>query len=107
MPNQAAAEHTGSQGALVATSGIAPLLKWPGGKRKLSAVILSHFPSMYGRYIEPLCGGAAIFFALAPGRSRLCDANSDLIECYKVVAKQPEDVIYVLGQLRNTRDDYY
>lgn len=84
-----------------------PLLKWPGGKRRLTATIREHFPDQYGRYFEPMCGGAALFFSLEREHTTLNDVNSDLIGCYEAVAQSPEAVIDILSTFVNTEEEYY
>jgi DNA adenine methylase len=48
-------------------------------------------PSRFETYVEPFCGGAAVFFALASERERpfrqaiLSDKNEDLIACYRAI----------------------
>src|SRR4051794_9664263 len=74
-----------------------PFLKWAGGKGQLLEQLRPLLPgalpggggtgggvgSSGGRYFEPFVGGAALFFALAPGRAVLTDVNAELIDCYK------------------------
>lgn len=70
-----------------------PLLKWAGGKTKLLPELLARMPETYGRYYEPFCGGAALFFALQPECAVLNDVNADLIEMYRTVATDADAVI--------------
>jgi len=69
-----------------------PLIKWAGGKRKLAKHILPLFPE-HKTYIEPFCGGAALFFA----RQNPCkyevinDINGDLINLYRVVQNHKDE----------------
>lgn len=70
-----------------------PLLKWPGGKRRLISNILQHVPEHYNRYYEPFCGGAALFFDLEPEQSSICDINQELIACYRSMATETKTVI--------------
>lgn len=86
---------------------IAPILKWPGGKRKLIKHLTDHVPSGYGRYFEPFAGGAALFFALRPATGILSDTNTELINCYTQVRDRPDELIDCLSQMRNSQDDYY
>lgn len=86
---------------------MSPLLKWPGGKRRLLTAIREHLPERYGRYFEPLCGGAALFFSLEEPHATLNDVNPDLIECYQTVAQSSENVIDILSGLPNTEETYY
>lgn len=84
-----------------------PLLKWPGGKRKLLHQLLEIAPRHYGDYYEPFVGGGALFFALLPRRAHLSDNNADLINCYMQVRDNPHELISALQQMKNSEDDYY
>jgi DNA adenine methylase len=60
-----------------------PFLKWAGGKQWLVPLADALLPSDFeGRYYEPFLGGGALFFALAPRRATLSDANAELISSY-------------------------
>jgi DNA adenine methylase len=61
----------------------------------------------FSRYLEPFCGGAALFFQLAPKRAILSDTNAELINCYKQIKDDPESVISALRTFRNSEDHYY
>ena len=76
-----------------------PFLKWPGGKRWLWKTIKPLLPPEFRRYFEPFVGGGAIFFALQPKRAILSDVNFDLINAYKQVRDNVEDVIDGLEHL--------
>jgi DNA adenine methylase len=68
-----------------------PVLKWTGGKRWLTPYLLEIISrASFGRYFEPFCGGAALFFQLAPKHAILSDTNNDLINCYKQIRDDPE-----------------
>ncbi|WP_082538961.1 Dam family site-specific DNA-(adenine-N6)-methyltransferase [Lysobacter sp. Root494] len=84
-----------------------PLIKWPGGKRALVPKLIEHFPARFNRYYEPFFGGGALFFALQPAKAVLSDINQDLINCYRRVKEQPDDLIKALKRLRNSEEDYY
>lgn len=84
-----------------------PLLKWPGGKRRLVEDILIHIPGTFRRYYEPFVGGGAMFFALDPNRATLSDTNEQLINCYRMVRDEPDRLMKALAKLRNTADHYY
>lgn len=70
-----------------------PIVKWVGGKRGLLAELVSLMPPTYGRYVEPFCGGAALFFHVQPSQATLVDANENLIEMYRSVVADPVDLI--------------
>lgn len=86
---------------------IPPLVKWPGGKRKLLRSILPLIPEHFGRYYEPFLGGGAVFFALQPGLASLSDRNAELICAYVQIRDNVESVIESLASLRNSERDYY
>ena len=69
--------------------GRAPFLKWPGGKRWLAPKIKRLIGKIEGTYYEPFLGGAAVFFAVAPGKAVLADVNEDLIELYEAMRDSP------------------
>ena len=70
-----------------------PIIKWAGGKAKLASEIRTRLPERFGRYYEPFCGGAAVFFALAPAQAVLGDANDGLMTAYRAIAEDPDDVL--------------
>lgn len=84
-----------------------PILKWAGGKTQMLNDILPKIPSSYGKYIEPFLGGGALFFALQPEKSIIADSNPELINVYRQVADNVEDVINYLQQYENTKDIFY
>jgi DNA adenine methylase len=86
-----------------------PVVKWVGGKTKLLPELLSRVPERFGRYYEPFCGGAAMFFRLAPKRAVLADSNADLVNLYTALADDVEAVIARLEHHRATHDErhYY
>jgi DNA adenine methylase len=73
-----------------------PFLKWAGGKTSLLPELVKHVPSPLRRYHEPFVGGGALFFAVAPRRAVLSDANGELIHCWRQVR---DDVHAVLDAL--------
>ncbi len=70
-----------------------PFLKWVGGKNQLIQQYLPHFPEGYRRYYEPFVGGGAIFFRLQPQQSFLSDINIELVNVYRCVREQVEELI--------------
>lgn len=89
-----------------AIDSIRPLLKWTGGKRALAPEIVPLLQG-YARYFEPFFGGGALFFQLYPKTSVLSDLNPELINCYEITKKLPEELITSLKRLRNTEENYY
>lgn len=91
------------------TTPASPVVKWVGGKTKLLGELLARVPPSFGRYYEPFCGGAALFFRLAPRRAVLADSNADLINLYRAIASDVEAVIRRLEHHRAAHGDahYY
>ena len=75
-----------------AASQVVPFLKWAGGKRWFTLRYLDMVPESYLTYIEPFLGSGAMFFALQPERAVLSDINSDLINCFQAICKEPEAI---------------
>lgn len=84
-----------------------PILKWAGGKRQLLSELLPLVPDYNGKYIEPFVGGAALFFALAPDNAVLSDCNEELVDLYKTVKREPQNIIEALKKMKNTEEEYY
>ncbi len=97
---------------------IKPLLRWAGGKRTLAPSICNLIPVSFwtseGRYFEPFVGGAAVSIEVAIRRKSsqglyLSDANEDLVNLYKMVQSEPENLIaYISNQeFSNSSECYY
>ena len=85
-----------------------PVVKWAGGKSRLLPELFARLPPSWGRYFEPFGGGAALFFALAPERGVLGDANADLVRMYRAIAADAGAVIRKLrSHARAHSVDYY
>jgi DNA adenine methylase len=70
-----------------------PLLKWAGGKGQMLSAIASHIPSRWKRYVEPMIGGGALFFALSPQRALIADSNPELINFYRVIVSDLDNLL--------------
>jgi DNA adenine methylase len=79
--------------------GIQPFLKWTGGKRWLTSELKDLVPVNHGRYFEPFLGGGALYFRLLPYPASLTDTNSELINAYRQVRDNCEQVIHRLQRL--------
>ena len=84
-----------------------PILKWAGGKTQILSEIISRSPSSYNQYIEPFIGGGAVFFALHPQPAIIADSNPELVNLYKCLADNVEQVINHLCKFENTEDSFY
>lgn len=72
-----------------------PILKWPGGKRRLLHEINQFLPSSYADrlYVEPFLGGGALFFELEPKGAILMDSNAALMRTYGLIKVAASKVI--------------
>jgi DNA adenine methylase len=88
---------------------VEPILKWAGGKRSLIPNIVALLPTDYKvrAYHEPFFGGGALFFTLKPADGSINDINPRLINFYKVVRDDPEELIEQALQYRYEKDAFY
>jgi DNA adenine methylase len=84
-----------------------PFLRWAGSKRKQLGRLSSFWSPSHARYVEPFAGSACLFFELAPQAAVLGDNNSSLIELYRVVRDQPENIFRRLCRIGRDSDTYY
>lgn len=71
----------------------APLFSWMGGKRRLAKHIIPEFPD-HQCYVEPFCGGAALFFMKSPTKVEVInDIDGELINLYRVVAHHLDELV--------------
>ncbi len=83
-----------------------PIVKWVGGKRQLMFELLKNMPENYNRYFEPFIGGGALFFELQPDNAYISDMNEELINLYKVVRDNVEELIIDL-QKHDISKEYF
>ncbi len=85
-----------------------PIFRWAGGKSWLLKELARFLPPHYNNYHEPFLGGGSVFFFLKPkGISFLSDFNADLINAYRELRDNVEEVIEQLKRLQNTEKEYY
>lgn len=68
------------------------LIKWTGSKRALAPKIMGFKPN-YNRYIEPFLGGGSMLYLAAVPGSIASDIYKPLIELWKLIQKDPDQVI--------------
>lgn len=88
---------------LYQTPGCHPFVKWAGGKSQLIPQIIRLMPSRFARYFEPFLGGGAVFFHTASYNRNafLSDINVDLINAYKIIRNNVEELITALKYLQD------
>lgn len=75
-----------------------PLLSYYGGKQRLAPTIISLMPH-FKSYIEPFCGGAAVFFALPEDKKRvevLNDKDERIVTLYRVAKTKTDALIEMI-----------
>ena len=86
-----------------------PVLKWAGGKRQLLAQLEKYFPDKFTKYYEPFIGGGAVLFHLQPKKAVINDYNEDLINLYKCIKDNLEELIDKLKyyETKNDSESFY
>jgi len=83
--------------------------RYAGGKFYARKLIIEHFPEHF-YYIEPLAGGASLFFAKRKvSNNWLNDIDSDLMNCFTIIRDYPEELIDRLKDEKATKErhSYY
>jgi len=92
-----------------------PFIKWVGGKRTLVKRLGKMMPENFNNYFEPFVGGGAFLFhlyseeILKNKEKTIFDINSELINTYKVVKNNPNELIKNLKEykLKHNKEFYY
>lgn len=84
-----------------------PVLKWAGGKRQMLPQILAHVPKHYGRLVEPMVGGGAVFFALDAPQALISDANPELINLYRMIVSDLAGLSARASEWDTGRETFY
>ncbi|MGE6343373.1 DNA adenine methylase [Psychrobacter sp. NPDC078929] len=86
---------------------VMPFLKWVGGKRQLMNEIEPLIPSKISTYYEPFIGGGAVFLNQQPKKAVINDYNAELINVYKMVRDNVEELIEDLATHENESEYFY
>ena len=87
-----------------------PVLKWAGGKRQLLPQLEKFFPKKnITSYYEPFIGGGAVLFHLQPKKAVINDYNEDLINLYRCIKDNLEELIEKLKyyETKNNSESFY
>lgn len=83
-----------------------PILPWMGGKRRLAKQILPLFQP-HTAYVEPFCGGAAVFFMKDPSKVEVInDVHGELVNLYRVVKHHPDELVKQFRWGLVSREEY-
>jgi DNA adenine methylase len=89
---------------------VAPFLRWAGGKRQLIPELIKSLPHDISdrRYVEPFLGAGSLYFAVAPARALIADANPFLIGAYRALRDKPDVVLQNLREhIRLHNEEHY
>lgn len=88
---------------------ITPFVKWAGGKKQLLSHLQERMPQSYDKYYEPFIGGGALFFDIQPKNAVINDVNTQLLNVYRQVKIDAEQVISLINNLDSNDCDkeYY
>lgn len=67
------------------STGLQPIIKWPGGKEKELKYILPNAPA-FKRFFEPFVGGGSVFMAIHAEEYYINDLSSELVSLYNNIA---------------------
>ena len=85
-------------------TGVAPPLKWAGGKRWQLPILRPLWePHRHRRLVEPFCGGLSVALGLRPSSALLNDLNPHLVNFYRWLQRG----LRIEVALENDRDLYY
>lgn len=86
---------------------VKPFLKWAGGKRKLLSKIQKYIPKKFSIYYEPFVGGGAVLFYFLPKKAVISDVSEELINVYRVIKNNIDELIEDLRMHKNEKEYYY
>ena len=76
-----------------------PFVKWAGGKRQLLDELKARVPNQFNTYFEPFVGGGAFFLDTQYQNVVINDANEQLINCYRQIQINAQEVISEIHNL--------
>lgn len=84
-----------------------PVLRYAGSKWNIVRWIVEHMPP-HKTYLEPFFGSGAVFFCKKPSHlETINDINGDVINLFRVIRDQPEELIRLVEFTPWARAEYY
>lgn len=87
------------------TAKVPAFIKWAGGKTQLISQYAELYPQKFNRYFEAFLGSGAVFFDIKnrfmPLQCFLSDINENLINTFKAVRDNVEELIVLLKEHRD------
>ena len=80
------------------SSGLSPIIKWPGGKDKELKYIIPNAP-YFKRFIEPFVGGGSVFMGIEADKYYINDFSTELIELYHCIETTDNDFFEYVEQM--------
>lgn len=82
------------------------ILKYPGGKWRISDWILSHFPA-HKVYLEPFFGSGAVLFNKAPSYiETVNDIDGNIVNLFRVCREHPEELAREISLTPYAREEF-
>ncbi len=82
------------------------ILKYPGGKWRISDWIISHIPE-HKVYCEPFFGSGAIFFNKTPSYiETINDIDGNIVNLFKIVRECPEELSQLVAATPFAREEF-
>lgn len=82
------------------------VLRYPGSKWTLAGAIVAEFDTHF-HYVEPYFGSGAVFFSKSPAPHEvLNDRNSAVVNLFRVLRDQTDDLCWALETTPWSRDEY-
>jgi len=82
---------------------IGPFIKWPGGKQSIADQLLNFFPGKFECFFEPFVGGGSVFMATNWQNAVISDVNEWLIDTYKAIRDDWQQVAAILDTMPNEK----
>jgi len=83
-----------------------PAIRYHGGKWKLAAWIISHFPP-HAHYVEPFGGGASVLLQKPPSRLETYnDADGEVVTFFRVLRDRPGPLVRAIALTPWARAEY-